>query len=212
MVVEVTQQQADDSFANIKDLFELMGAFAVSSVQRNIFEQTDVDGKKFPERYPGMADPKVNIAGFLRDLIEGREPPKRRFQDRPVLQGTGDLVRSIQSKATKDGAEVGSSLPDIAARQNFGLPEFIAIAQYVRDSLTTWLEANDPDDTKGFRKRLGFIFGILVMESRPIARKFIGVNENLEKDLASLAEEFFSQGGNPAFSQALINQFKGQFV
>src|SRR3990167_6478847 len=54
------------------------------------FEKQRLGDIIWPERYEGMEDPVINIAGALQDFISGRVAPKpNRFQSRPALIDEG---------------------------------------------------------------------------------------------------------------------------
>ena len=68
---------------NMEPALKAIGAVLVSQGMR-AFETESFGDEEWPERYPGQAEPFINIAGAVADLTAGGRIKARRFQRRPV--------------------------------------------------------------------------------------------------------------------------------
>lgn len=194
MAVTISRDTYDRADARYESLLDIIGMFGVSSAQDNVRQQIMFDGTPMPKRYPNQSRPKVNVAGILSDFNRGTNPPSRRFSDAPVLQDTGALFKSITHEVKAVDGEVDvladESIAPYAAAQNDGIASTQPVTEQAKKSLATFLRKN-----KQYQPRLGFLFARDELTTKPIARKFIGVSEELEGDVAKLVEEFYQAGG-----------------
>jgi len=103
MVVEIVINGPDDlealrgRLSDFTPIFEGIAKQLISTAQRS-FEDQQFGGVKWPKRYPSQDSPSLNIAGLISDFNAGKEPPQRRFEDRPVGIDRGDLASNYQWK------------------------------------------------------------------------------------------------------------------
>ena len=72
-----------------------LGALALAYAQQ-AFDRQALGAEQWAARYPKQQGAKVNVAGVVADFLEGKKnPPDRRFQDRPAGIDKGLLRRSL---------------------------------------------------------------------------------------------------------------------
>ena len=132
-------------------LMKQIGAIIAEHCRR-AFKLQQLGDIKWPERYPGMESPFINIAGALEDWNAGRAKPQlNRFQDRPALigPGGGHLGRSLTYKmgavVPGETAEVfvGTSMQYAALHQEGGWSE-MPISDVAKQAIVEWLYKNTP--------------------------------------------------------------------
>jgi phage gpG-like protein len=112
-----------------------IGAMMVSESQRAFTEQKFGEDEWRPRAVP-------NIAGIISDFHAGkREPPKRRFEDRPALVDTGALKgpAGIVFKVMGNVVVVGSNRPGVGTLHKGGKVESLPITASVQELLGKWL-------------------------------------------------------------------------
>lgn len=187
-------------------LLAMIGALVVNDCRR-AFHRQALGDIQWQERYPGMASPKINIAGALADFISGRPSPKpNRFQDRPALIGEG-MRGGLQASVTyrvagKDTVMVGSNKPYASLQQEGGTSEQ-TYGEDVKKRIETWLfkQRRRPGprggrfeprrNREGYVKHLAPLLHKNVHRQRVIARPFIGVTDNAERQIRMAVQRFF---------------------
>lgn len=147
-------------------LLKLIGALIVSQAQK-AFQDQKFGDVVWPERYPAMREPFINLAPVIQKAGEGKQPSGDDFNRRPALGGAGSqLARSIIYNVEGDSAvEIGSNRPDL----NPGLFQFggigrIPITDTTRQTLAAWL-------TRGFDASRSTLPGWLNMGKGPSRAK-----------------------------------------
>ena len=154
------------------------------------FKAQKFGGKKWEPRG------KVNVYGILADFAMGRkEPPKRRFQDRPALRDTGRLSASIAFKLpNRFAVEVGTNLDYAAVHQEGGITKSAKITPDVRKALWAWLKKKRD---KNLRKQLGWLlnkkFINKQLEGRVPKRPFVGITKETIKDVAEIVGVYIAE-------------------
>lgn len=155
-----------------------IGALMVAESQQAFREQKHA-GKAWDPRG------KVNVFGIIADFYEGRQPPARRFERRPVLKDTGRLSASIAFQVLSGGqvVEVGTVLPYAAVHQHGGAVESRPINETVRSVLNEFLKGNG----KKWRKQLGWLlnkkFAGKTIKGKVPARPFVGITKQTIDDV-----------------------------
>lgn len=211
--------------ARPEKLLKLLGIAAASEAQKSFDRQGLHFQNEWEPRYPSQDEPFVNIAGALMDLAKGPRIKPHRFENRPAVIDTGMLRRSLAPGGAVRitgtySVEVGTTVP-YGSLQQFGGETDIPITKTQQDNLRKWyltqkraakrydkeaaargetLKANDPDRLgsewlRGVMKKLGFILNSDSMHQRVIARPFVGMNDDLARDMRKLAVDFFAGKG-----------------
>jgi phage gpG-like protein len=199
-------------------LMKGLGAEALAYSQQ-AFDRQALGSQIWSPRYPKQTGAKVNIAGIVADFLAGkRNPPERRFVDRPAGLDTGALKRSLTpAKALKTegfAVTVGSVQQNASAVQFGGRSEqkitksvVELLADFMRKSRKRIKKArkvSQPITAKDSAiQQLEFLFGFakkgksLVTNSG--ARPYLGVPNELEDKMINIIVERFeelSSGGN----------------
>lgn len=171
------------------ELLNSVGSMYQKASQRS-FQEQRWGSESWPARYPSQREPKVNVAGCIKDFNAGRRKPyARRFQDRPALKDTGDLRRSIAYRVVvSEGGvpyvEIYSPL-DYALTQLEGGESTMHITPAARDAAREWL--GTPEGMP-YRSKLWRVFskrdGLYVVKVN--ARKFLGTTPALERKTARM--------------------------
>lgn len=184
---------------NPQALMKKLGAMVLGA-SVDSFKNQRLGEFKWSVRYPGQAEPKLNIAGAVQDFASGRFVPKPiRFVDKPALidEGfRGGLVASMTYKPIDTTSfEVGTNKP-YAAKQFYGSASEQPITAQVKAGIKKFLYRKDGGYTKKGgpyasklepllrKKRLRTIIG-----SRP----FVGIFSQLWGDILKAIEEHFSK-------------------
>jgi hypothetical protein len=158
----------------------------VSSRQNSINVERR-NGKRFPER--GRSNSKVkNIAGLIEDVNNGGDPKSRRFEARPVLQDTGNLLGSIAFQIEgKDTVSAGTKL-EYAQTQVSGFGIEKQLTETGRQRLAEFLDKNTE-----YVSELGFLFRTGKYSAKVKARDFISFEEEELKEYDALAIEYMTR-------------------
>lgn len=146
----------------------------------------------WPPRYPNQAEPFINVAGALADFNKGATKPKaRRFDRRPALRDTGQLLGSIRSALVgKDSVEVGTTVPYAASHQ-FGLVSTQPIAEGAKKRIAKWLFT---DEGEPFKKQMTPLTGPQkVWDTEVVQRPFLGVTNQMEDEIQDTTEDVLAE-------------------
>ena len=158
----------------------------------------------WPERYPGMEPPFINIAGAISDFNAGRTAPKRvRFQNRPALIDLGQrggLWGSISNRVSGPlRTEWGTSKPYASLHQEGGTsrqPITSGAAQRIRDWLFT-SKMVPRKGREGYVKRLAPLLFMSEFVQNVIQRPFLGITDQLEEDMIQIVEDYYAKIQRP---------------
>ena len=210
MASEITINSRDDfdrfrrKLGNLQPILNQIGALITSQAQ-GAFQQQRLGDIAWLGRYPGMADPFVNIAGLVSDLNAGGQPKARRFQRRPAGIDTGRMMNSITWETTRDSVSIGSnveyatfhqeggiSFMPVTAAAKAGLAEFLRSEQAQQTAELLRVNAPQAAGSATLHTRLGFLFQLGVLETDHVARPFLGVTDQAERDIVELIEEMIA--------------------
>lgn len=190
-------------------LAKQIGAIMVKESQRS-FQLQRLGDIEWPKRYPGMQPPVINIAGALSDFISGRNAPKpNRFQNRPAVVDEGmrgGLWGSISFRVTDDlTVNVGSNKQHARLHQEGG----VSVQSYgedTKDRIRNWLfkkrykalpltkkTAVPRSGREGYVAKLAPLLLKNNHVTRVIARPFVGVTDNGEKEIRQSIERYFAR-------------------
>lgn len=199
-------------------LLKLFGYAAASEAQKSFDRQGLNHANEWPERYPGMDEPIVNIAGALMDLAKGPRIKPHRFENRPAVIDTGLLRRSLSPggavKITGTfSVEVGTTVPYGSAQQ-FGAEFDIPVTDAQKDNLREWyrrekgaakrldnqplsagLSAMRSEWLRGVMKKLGPLLNVDSIHQTVLARPFVGLNADLGTSMRRIAIDFYAGKG-----------------
>lgn len=152
-----------------------VGILLVAQAQENFEDQAFGSKKWQPRAVP-------NVYGILADLDAGKNPPARRFEDRPALIDTGRLRSSIAFRILNaTTVEVGTNVPYADVHQEGGPIESVKIRRAV---VWAWLR----EQSKELKKQLGWLvnpkFDGETLKGEVEARPFLGITPQLRKDVA----------------------------
>lgn len=198
-----------------------IGAVVLADAQKAFRDQA-LGEIRWAARYPRQSSPHVNIAGIVADFTAGRKnPPPRRFDNRPAGIDTGLTLRSLSpSKSISTSGYVvtiKSSSPN-AAKINSGGTSRQTITKVVKDLLNTWMKkerkAYNRKVKKGLKdksilsgtatvkkaglrfgavQKLGFLFSKKVLVTNVGKRPFLGItDEGKKKILQILTGQFLA--------------------
>jgi phage gpG-like protein len=165
-------------------------------------------------RYPNQGDPMVSYAGAVQDLASGPNIKPRRFERRPVLVDTNTLRRSLSPAngmlgAGKYWVEVGTNVGERAEANQLGLTTKQAVTPTIKKNLGLWLKKigkkADGERKKGVitprthaqesaSQKLVFLFHIDELETQHVARPFLGITPDAERDIQQLMRDFLTKG------------------
>lgn len=177
------------------ELLAAIGSMLASDSQRAFQEQRFGDAV-WPERYEGADEPFVNVAGLVEDLSHGGRPKSRRFDRRPAGFDTGQLAASPSFRVSGDAVEVGSAI-EYAQRFHAGGTSIQEVTDDVREALWKWMKT---DAGKPYRRRLGFLFGVSLLETTSHARPFIGITDEGRQRIDAAIEFFLSEAARESES------------
>lgn len=187
---------------NPKALMKKLGAMVLGA-SVDSFKKQALGEFKWPERYPGQAAPKLNIAGAIADFQNGRFSPKPiRFVDRPALidEGfRGGLAGSMTYKALDETSfQVGTNKP-YAAKQFYGNVSRQELTKTVKDGIRKFLYKKG-DKKKGYTKKgepyapkLEPLLRKKVYSIKLASRPFVGIFSELWHDILKAVGEHFER-------------------
>lgn len=161
---------------DLRPVLAAVGVQLLATAQRSFRDQR-LGATNWPAR---MAP---NIAGIVSDLNAGRNPPGRRFQDRPALVDTGRLRQSITFEVRGDEVAVGTSLDYAKVHQEGGVQQ-IKLQREGREGLKRLLRRR-----KDLQKSLGWLFRKPSFEIRIRKRSFVGITPEDVKAIGRLVRE-----------------------
>lgn len=163
----------DKPEAVLKTIGLLMVAESSSSFKKQGFGRV-----KWQSRSP------INVYGIIADMSNGKTPPSRRFDQRPVLRDTGQMANTLAFDflGSKE-IEVGSNL-EYSGVLNFGGPiESEPITENVQSKLARWLKTK----TQAIRKKLDWLtwpsFTGKTLKGEVPPRPFVGLTEQTVEDI-----------------------------
>ena len=173
-----------------KTLGTIVARILESHAQRAFVEQRLGDFA-WPERYPTMEDPFVNVAALVNWLNHGGSVISRFFDRRPALMGTGTLSRSISGRVKSDLVEVGSSLPYAGIHQ-WGGTSRQPVTQAAKDKIRRFIRS---ERGKRYAFKLWPVLGKDQIETQVNQRPFLGITPEMEQMMAEDIEDFVSGAG-----------------
>ncbi len=192
---------------DVETLGRIVTRVVETQSQRSFLEQR-LGEFKWPERYPSMEDPFVNVAAVVRWTAQGGEILPRFFDRRPALMGQGDLMQSISGRVRKGFVEVGSNL-DYAATHQFGGTSSQPITSQAKTTIGRFIgyrkERGEwkPNPRAGKRQkanrdkfffRLFPILGRDTLETQVNERPFVGITPDNDREIAESIEDWIAFG------------------
>jgi phage gpG-like protein len=178
--------------------------------QRSFLEQA-LGEEKWPERYPNMEDPFVNIAALVNWTNSGGTILPRFFDRRPALVGKGGgggLMGSI-SADEKDGlVRVGSTLP-YASMHQWGGTSSQPVTETAKKTVGRFLGFEKKDGEWKKKKKPGakqkanfekyafrmlFLLGQDALETQVNQRPFLGITDEGEAEMVETIEAWVAHG------------------
>ena len=130
----------------------------------------------------------VNVAGVLEDLNRGVAIAEDRFDESPVLKHTGRLMGSIAWEiVTEDEVRIGSSVEYAGVHQAGGLSSQ-PVTEQAKEALEEFLSSPEGAD---YRDNLEFLLTARDLNTNVMARPFLGITDQAEKDIRRLVELHF---------------------
>jgi len=168
-----------------------IGVLLESAAQKAFLDQKLGD-EEWEGRYPGQEDPFINLAGSVADFNDGKTRPlARRFQRRPVLRDTGNLMGSIASRIRgKTKVETGSAVSYAAAHQ-WGGWSTQAITSGAKKRMEKWWQTKQG---KPYALKMMGLLGMEQLETEVNARPFLGITTETEEDIAAALEIYLAKG------------------
>jgi phage gpG-like protein len=190
-----------------KAIGKIVGLTLESQSQRAFLEQR-LGEWVWPERYPNMDDPFVNLAALVNWTSAGGQVQRRFFDRRPALMGGGDLARSVSSRVSNGVVEVGSALP-YAGLHQWGGPSSQPVTEQAKKTIGKYigeekvngawrqkknLGAAQKRQRKEFFYRLHPLLGMTTMETTVNQRPFLGITDENEREMVETIEHFVATG------------------
>jgi phage gpG-like protein len=168
------QQAIDDPKVALKQIGEL-----IVSQTMEAFEEEKLGSKRWKPR----AVP--NVFGIIADFAANKkEPPKKRFEARPVLMDSGDLSNRWKAKVKGDAVIVGTVVKYASVHQTGGPIKSKVITKKVQKLLGAWLKTKKGRKWKG---DLGWLLNKKYtgkeIPGKVEARPMLGITVQLQKDI-----------------------------
>ena len=186
-------------------------ARTLEAVSQKAFQDQKLGDDAWPERYPSMEDPFVNVAALVNWANEGGSITSRFFDRRPALVGTGDLKQSISGRVSKGLVEVGSALGYASVHQ-FGGVSTQRVTGAAKATIAKFI-GEESDGKGGWRKskrkltptqkaqrdkywfRLFPVLGQDEITTQVNRRPFLGITKEAEEDMIDGIEAYIAHGG-----------------
>jgi len=193
-----------------RGLMKQIGALGVAASQK-AFREQGLGDLKWPARYPSQVEPKLNIAGALMDFKSGRKAPKpNRFQDRPALIDEGQrggMWGSLTLDVTGPLSVAWGTNKSYARIHQEGGRVSIRYDDATRQRIKEWLykptggvrtstvkAGLGPRRTRvEYEKHLRPLLYSGVWSQRVMKRPFVGITDELEKDINSAIKLYFER-------------------
>lgn len=160
----------------LRPVLERLGIMLVAQAER-AFDQQRLGN----QQWPGRINP--NVPAIVRDMNEGRSPPRRRFVDRPANVDTGRTRQSLAYRVTGRRVIVGAGT-EYSARLQKGGKVTIELTGSGRRNLAKFLRRR-----RDLRKALGWLFSRPTFKLKVRARPFLGLTADTrrkaERELAA---------------------------
>jgi len=172
---EIRQKSRDP-----RDLMNAIGVFLTGKIQGTFRSQGRGGQSWAPRSVP-------NKAGILADLAAGRNPPERRFQDRPAAIDTGRLRGSISYRVDGDTVTVGSTVAYASDVQRGGTKTITVDKR----ALDAWIRSLSGDRKTAVRRAFSAIrkAGSYTVTVPP--RPFVFVTDEERRQILDMAKKFF---------------------
>ena len=191
------QKAPEDPERTLKQVGTLL-----SSAAQKAFKDQKFGNAQWEPRYPNQSEPFVNIAGAIQDLSKGPNIKPRRFERRPALRDTGNLVNSLDANRSvsikgQHTVEVGTTVP-YASAMMFGGETQQTITDAMRTNFRklqkrafrslgkadTFEKIRSTAGKIGALEKLGRILERDTLVTQVVARPFLGVTEDLSNKIA----------------------------
>jgi len=216
MVTEITVKSGEDlrklraRVADSKVIGGIVARVLESQSQRAFLEQKLGDFA-WPERYPNMEDPFINIAALVNWTNEGGTIRPRFFDRRPALMGSGGaggLIGSISAEQRGDLVILGSD-KEYAAMHQWGGTSSQPINETAKKTVGRflgyekkdgeWKRKNKPTEKQKaqdekYHFRLLFLLGQDQLETQVNQRPFLGITDENEAEMAETIEAWVAKG------------------
>ena len=169
-----------------------IGALGTSEAQA-AFAGQSFGEFRWAERYPNQSEPFVNVAGAIADFSSGlKEPKQRRFDRRPAVRDTGNLMGSIAHEVVSDEAVRWGSVVPYAAIHQFGLVSTQPVDEPTKNRIAAWLLT---DSGREYRPRMLPVLksGVRQWDTDVVQRPFLGVTPGMEEDIRSIVESAIAE-------------------
>ena len=173
---------------NLEPLLEAIGALLVEQSDLAFAEQR-LGEFVWAERYPSQDEPFINIAAALRDLDEAPRIFDRRFDRRPALVDTQQLVKSIQPQVTGEDTVVAGTTVEYAPTHQHGLDTLMLITETMRNNLAIVLSSTPEGSRKEAIRKLRPVVKDKELITQVGPRPFLGTTDQLEQDVKRLTED-----------------------
>lgn len=141
----------------------------------------------WPPRYPNQeVPPFANVAGIVADFNRGMNAPSRRFEKRPALRDTGEMLNRLRGSAAVVFGDFEVSVRsdvDYAEKHQTGGKSSQPVSPQAKTMLAKLLKKR-PE----LRAKLGFLFTIDELETEVNKRPFIGVTEETKPKIVRTVE------------------------
>lgn len=163
----------------------------ISAESQGAFKKQAFGGQKWEPRAP------INVFGILADFAAGKkEPPARRFQDRPALRDTGRLGASIAWRIDGDAVVIGTNLDYASAHQFGGEVKSATITAAMQTAMAAWIKRKGRGKTEAavarasMKRGLGWLlnkkFTGKQLVGKVPARPFVGITKQGARDIRKI--------------------------
>lgn len=138
--IRTTPEKLREALGDVSGALESVGALVVAQ-GHEAFERQMLGDVIWPERYPAMKEPFINLAPVVQKAGEGRTPTADDFRRRPALGGVGsELAQSLAFKVAGNAVEIGTARADLKPGLfQYGGIGRVAITETTRETLSNWL-------------------------------------------------------------------------